>query len=79
MKKQFVKRIIALLMSITLVLMSCVFGAPILFYDGNYGGKACYVLRGIHSGHNSNTGILYFSPYKNIVVELGITCTTSWY
>ncbi len=52
-------------------------GAPILFYDGLYGGKACYVLRGIHSGHNLSTGISFFTPYKNIVDELEIVCVTS--
>ncbi len=52
-------------------------GAPILFYDGNYDGNSCYLIYGIHSGHNTSLGVSYFSPYKNIVNELGISCVTS--
>lgn len=52
-------------------------GAPILYYEGNYGGKTCYTICGIQSGYNRSLGVSYFSPYKNIVNELGITCITS--
>ncbi len=52
-------------------------GAPILYYEGNYGGKTCYTICGIQSGYNRELGVSYFSPYKNIVNELGITCMTS--
>lgn len=47
-------------------------GAPILYYEGNYGGKTYYTIRGIHTGSASSGKV--FSSYKNIVDELGITC-----
>lgn len=47
-------------------------GAPILYYEGNYGGKTYYTIRGIH--RSSTYAGKSFSPYKNIVDELGITC-----
>lgn len=50
-------------------------GAPILFYEGNYGGKTRYTLLGINKGSNAGCGV--FTPYKNIVKELGVTCITS--
>ena len=50
-------------------------GAPILYYDGNYGGKTRYVLLGVHKGRVSAGAV--FSPYANIIKELGVTCITS--
>ena len=50
-------------------------GAPVLFYEGNFGGKSCYTILGIHKGSSSSCKT--FSPYKNIVNELGISCITS--
>lgn len=52
-------------------------GAPILFFDGNYGGKSYYVICGVQSGYNKTKGVSFYSPYGNIVNELGITCVTS--
>lgn len=45
-------------------------GGPVLVYNGGYN----YSLIGIISGGNSTYS--YFTPYKNIVEELGITCIT---
>lgn len=50
-------------------------GAPVLFYEGNYGGKTRYTLLGIFKGESH--GYAVFTPYKNIVKELGVTCITS--
>lgn len=47
-------------------------GAPVMTYDGNFDGPR-YILIGIHSGRNTQSQISYFSPYENIVDELGIT------
>lgn len=49
-------------------------GAPVMIYDGTFNGPK-YTLIGIHSAHlkNGSSQIDYFSPYQNIVDELGIT------
>lgn len=51
-------------------------GAPVLFYEGNYGGVSRYTLLGIHKGRGE-TGNAIFSHYKNIAKELGVTAITS--
>lgn len=50
-------------------------GAPILFYDGNYGGVSRYSLVGIHEGQGGNAR--FFSKYAKIVDELGISAIIS--
>ena len=47
-------------------------GAPILFYDGNFGGKISYTLLGIH--HGTGASGKYFSKYSEIVEQLGVRC-----
>lgn len=48
-------------------------GCPVMFFDGNYGGSK-YRLLGIHSSASNTGNTRYFSPYSNIVKELGVTC-----
>lgn len=52
-------------------------GAPVLFYEGNYGGQTKYSLYGIHKGSDEEGELACFSPYKNIVDELGLYCVTA--
>lgn len=52
-------------------------GAPVLLYEGNYGGKTRYTLLGIFKSKIESENLAVFSPYKNIVDELGVTCITS--
>lgn len=46
-------------------------GAPIMLYEGKY-DVSRYTLLGIHSGRNTKSNVSYFTPYQNIVDELGI-------
>ncbi len=48
-------------------------GGPILFYDGAFSGQTKYTLVGIHCG-TIEEGRRAFSPYSNIINELGVSC-----
>ena len=47
-------------------------GAPILLYDGNFGGSK-YTLVGIHKGRNATQNLSVFTRYSNICSELGVS------
>lgn len=51
-------------------------GAPVLYYEGNYGGQSKYSLVGLHSASDTTTSVSIFSPYGNIVNELQVSCIT---
>lgn len=51
-------------------------GCPVMFYGGSSNGVSQYSLCGIHSARETNGTDRYFSPYSNIVDELGIECIT---
>lgn len=50
-------------------------GSPVMIYEGGAYGTSYYSLCGIHSG-TGPLGGKAFSPYSNIVDELGVTCIT---
>lgn len=50
-------------------------GAPVFFYEGNYGGVSLCTLIGIHSSRNLESKA-HFAKYDNIVEVLGVTAVT---
>lgn len=55
-------------------------GAPVMVFEGNYGGQSKYMISGIATGGGSGSsegyGFSYYSKYTNIADELGITAIT---